>query len=105
MDDGFRQGKGIGLCTESFSLTEVNLLSDVLQSKFDLVTTINPRKKSGGGIGYRLFISGKADTFNKLRSLVRPYFIPSMIYKLEGGIPPKDLDYFVRLRSGGLMFF
>jgi len=69
MDDGFSQGKGIGLCTESFTLAEVELLSKALKSKFGLVTTINVRHMSGGGIGYRLFISGKPENYTKLRSI------------------------------------
>jgi hypothetical protein len=87
MDDGFSHGKGIGLCTESFTLAEVELLSKALQSKFDLVTTINVRHLSGGRVaaGYRLFISGKPENYTKLRSIVRPFFIPSMYYKLDGG--------------------
>lgn len=50
---------GIGLCTESFTLTEVELLQEVLNHKFELATSIWIRHKSGGGIGYKLYISGK----------------------------------------------
>ena len=92
MDDGFSKGKGIGLCTESFTLAEVELLSKAFKSKFDLVTTINVRHMSGGRTGYRLFISGAKENYNKLRSIVRPFFIPSMYYKLEGGKAPEELN-------------
>lgn len=80
MDDGFKAGKGVVLCTESFSLAEVELLKKVLESKFELIVTIQVRHPSGGGIGYRLSISSKSR--DKLLSLVQPYFIPSMNYKL-----------------------
>jgi hypothetical protein len=91
MDDGFSKGKAIGLCTESFTLAEVELLGKALKSNFDLVTTINVRHTSGDVTGYRLFISGKPENYTKLRSIVRPFFIPSMFYKLDGGKAPEDL--------------
>ena len=80
MDDGFKSGKGVVLCTESFTLNEVELLKKVLESKFELIVTIQVRHPSGGGIGYRLNISSKSR--DKLLSLVQPFFIPSMNYKL-----------------------
>jgi hypothetical protein len=80
MDDGFKVGNGIGLCTESFTLLEVEMLQNVLISKFNLIVTIRERKTSGGKLGYRLFISSKSR--DNLISLVSSYFIPSMKYKL-----------------------
>lgn len=80
MDDGFNYGNGVCLCTESFSLAEVELLKKVLESKFELIVTIQNRKTSGGSVGYRLRISSKSR--DNLLSLVRSYFIPSMNYKL-----------------------
>lgn len=47
---------------------------------------------SGGRTGYRLFISGTPENYTKLRSIVRPFFIPSMYYKLDGGKAPEELD-------------
>ena len=82
MDDGFKKGQGIGLCTESFTTLEVELLRDILISKFELTVTLQVRHSSGGRKGYRLYISGESR--EKLLSLVRPYFIPSMLYKLDG---------------------
>jgi len=92
MDDGFTHGKGIGLCTESFTLAEVELLSKALKSKFNLVTTINVRHMSGGVTGHRLFISGAKENYTKLRTIVRPFFIPSMYYKLDGGKAPEEIS-------------
>jgi F0F1-type ATP synthase delta subunit len=80
MDDGFKSGNGIVLCTESFTLAEVELLKKVLESKFDLIVTIQNRKTSSGIEGFRVRISSKSR--DKLLSLVQPYFIPSMNYKL-----------------------
>jgi hypothetical protein len=83
MDDGFKNGKMVILCTESFNLEEVELLKKVLESKFELKVSIQNRKTSSGIQGYRLSISSYSR--DKLISLVEPYFIPSMKYKL--GLP------------------
>jgi hypothetical protein len=80
MDDGFKSGNGICLCTESFTIAEVELLKKVLEFKFGLTVTIQIRNTSGGTLGYRLYISSKSR--DKLLSLVKSYFIPSMNYKL-----------------------
>lgn len=88
MDDGYKHGKGVVLCTESFTRLEVELLRDVLISKFGLTATLHVRHSSGE-VGYRLYISGKSQEI--LQSLIRPYLIPSMLYKLDGGKAPEDL--------------
>jgi LAGLIDADG DNA endonuclease family len=36
MDDGYKSGKGLYICTESFSLNEINFLINNLKSKFGL---------------------------------------------------------------------
>ena len=46
MDDGFLHGNGIILSTESFTLSEVELLKKVLEFKFDLEVTIQIRHLS-----------------------------------------------------------
>lgn len=81
MDDGYSHGKGLILATESFTLDEVNMLKEVLINKFDLIVTIQIRKSRGINIGYRLRISSKSR--DKLLLIVKPYFIPSMNYKLN----------------------
>jgi hypothetical protein len=72
------------LCTNNFTLDEVNKLIIILESKFALKTTINTktRKNSFTIFNYRIRISGIDSNINLLRSLVKPYFIPSMLYKL-----------------------
>ena len=80
MDEGYKHGKGIVLCTESFSLDEVELLKKVLEFKFELKVTIQKRQSSGGRLGYRLYISSKS--FDQLLSIIQPAFIPSINYKL-----------------------
>jgi len=81
MDDGFKVNNGVGLATESFTEEEVDRLKFVLENKFDLLVSKNPRKTNSSINRFRLFISAKSR--NKLHSLVMPYFIPEMLYKLN----------------------
>jgi len=81
MDDGFKVNNGVGLATESFTEEEVDRLKFVLENKFDLLVSKNPRKTNSSINRFRLFISAKSR--NKLHSLVMPYFIPEMLYKLR----------------------
>ena len=76
MDDGFKSGNSVGLATECFTEEEIDRLKSVLENKFRLVVTKNPRKTSGGKNSFRLFISAKSR--DRLHSLVSPYFIPEM---------------------------
>ena len=81
MDDGFAAGNRVGLATECFTDVEIDLLKSVLESKFNLKVAKNRRVTSTGKVSSRLFIS--ALSREQLHSLVLPYFIPSMLYKLN----------------------
>ena len=81
MDDGFKKENAIGLATECFTEEEINRLKFVLENKFGLLVTKNIRKLKEGKISFRLFISAKSR--DKLHSLISPYFIPEMLYKLN----------------------
>jgi len=88
MDSGFRFGDGIILKTECFTYFEVQLLVSVLNRKFGLDTEVLPVgycDNDGKLImkGHRIYISDKPGNKFKLDSLVIPYFIPSMLYKLN----------------------
>lgn len=76
-DDGSKQGPGFYLNTQSFSLKEVELLIQVLNSKFDLNCSANLQGKEQ----YRIYI--KSDSMNKFKNLVTPYLHKSMLYKLD----------------------
>ena len=80
MDDGYRADNGLVLCTECYTLAEVELLIKVLRDNFELESTIQKRTQKGRHIGWRIYI--RAENKAKLISLVKPYFIPSMLYKL-----------------------
>ena len=77
MDDGGFANYGIRLSTNSFKLKEVELLQDVLKSKYNLETTIqNIYIKDQ----YSIYIKKKS--VNNLRNIVGPYIHFSMLHKL-----------------------
>lgn len=78
MDDGSRISNGFHLCTNSYTLSEVELLIKVLKQNLDLNCTYHIHKQRKDQ--YRIYI--KSDSINKFRSIVSPYFHESMMYKL-----------------------
>lgn len=85
MGDGYwaTDSKTIVICTDSFSLSEVKLLIEVLKFKFNLLATVQRRVKSNKEVCWRIRFSSKSPNISLLISLVKPYFIPSMFYKLN----------------------
>lgn len=75
MDDGSKETRQLRINTQSFTRGENLCLSSLLQAKFGIETTINVDRGK-----YRLRIRGNG--MPKLISLVKPYFIPDMLYKL-----------------------
>ena len=71
------------LCTECFTETEVDLLISVLFDNFGLIATKIRRPLSNGELRFRIRFSGKSNNIELLRSIVQPYFVPSMLYKLN----------------------
>nr|QBM09642.1 hypothetical protein [Dactylella sp.] len=82
MGDGYYDTvkQTIYLCTENYSLSEVNLLISVLNKNFDLKATANKRDLKNGVIGWRIRFS--KSSLDKLRALVSNYTIPEMNHKL-----------------------
>ena len=77
MGDGtYYKGKGISICTDSYSMVEVVQLINVLIIRYSLKCTIHKHREGQ----YRIHISTKS--VESLRNVVLPYFIPSMFYKL-----------------------
>ena len=80
---GIFQLKQLLFCTDNFSLSEVELLITVLKSKFNLTATALRRIKANKEICWRIRLSSKSSNISHLISLVEPYFIPSMLYRLN----------------------
>ena len=77
MDDGGWTNDGIRIATNSFKLKEVELLQDVLNSKYKLETTI---QKIYIKDQYSIYI--KKQSVNNLRNIVGPNIHFSLLYKL-----------------------
>lgn len=82
MVDEYKNVKGIVLCTDSFTLSEVNLLIDVLKLNFVLDAKLYNRNQKDKPLCWRITIKGDSDNAKKLKEIVLPYFVPSMYYKL-----------------------
>ena len=85
MDDGgwVAGSKSVRISTNNFTLHEVELLGQMLKTKFNLDCTV--QKLSKGKLDsskdkYSLYF--KVATLPRLRELVVPYMHPSMLYKL-----------------------
>lgn len=76
MDDGSKIESRFHLNTNSFTLSEVELLFKVLKENFDLNCTYHNK----GRDQYIIYI--RTESMIKFISLVRPYFHESMMYKL-----------------------
>lgn len=81
--DGRKCGKSLVLNTQSFTLNEIILLINILIIKFD----INPYLQNDRG-NYRIYISGK--DLNKIVPKIKPYFVYSMLYKLNIQNPARE---------------
>ena len=79
MDDGTSfKNKGFKFSTNSFTLKEIQNLSLILKTKYNLDSTIH---KSGLNNQYNIYIP--KSNFIILREIVKPHFHPSMLYKLN----------------------
>jgi hypothetical protein len=74
MDDGYNYGKGFYICTESFSLKEHEVLTQILKNKFELDSAAH--KYMGG---YRLYIQSSSK--DKLLQLIKPNLLNHFNYK------------------------
>ena len=85
MGDGYwdKSDKTVNICTDNFTLSEVELLISVLTTNFGLTATLKRRIKSNKEVCWRIRFSRKADNILRLIKLVKPHFIPSMLYKLN----------------------
>lgn len=79
MGDGSRHNLGLHLSVYAFTSDEIQLLINVLESKFGLKCSIHKLSSIGGKP--RIYIW--QESMIKLRLLVNDYIIPSMKYKLH----------------------
>lgn len=74
--NGSRQGKGLHISVYAFTNEDVDKLMFVLQDKFNLRCSIHYNRDNKP----RIFIF--KESMENLITLVKPYFIPEMLYKL-----------------------
>nr|QBM09632.1 hypothetical protein [Dactylella sp.] len=77
MNSGYKSHGGLKLLTYSFSCLDCMLLSQALDSKFNLKTTIKRSNKPD-----KWFIYVNKESMPYLNSILFQYFIPSMRYKI-----------------------
>jgi len=69
-------------CTDSFSIESCELLSKFLKNKFGISNRLRKTKKlKNGDIPYNIIIN--KESFDDFISLIEPYIIPSMKYKID----------------------
>lgn len=80
MGDGFSRGSGVAICTDSYTLEEIELIISALYVKFGLRCTKFIQDKESSPIKYRIYI--RAEDMPILIPLVGPHMYPTMLYKL-----------------------
>ena len=83
MDDGgwVSGSKSVRISTNNFTLQEVELLSQMFKTKFDLDCTVQLLSKGKGNTPkdkYSIYF--KVASLPKLRELVLPFMIPNFFY-------------------------
>jgi hypothetical protein len=78
MDDGSSLGKGARIATNCFTLEEINLLCNVLKSRYKIIATPN---KCGKDKGYIIYIH--VNSMKLFINIIKPYLLPSLYYKLR----------------------
>jgi len=73
--DGAKRNKGIILCTDCFSIKEVILLMNIFLIKFNIKSTIHFDNKRP-----RIYINNSE--LNKIKPLIKPYFVKRFLYKI-----------------------
>lgn len=76
MDDGSKQGSGLHISVYAFSNADVDKLLFTLQDKFNLKSSIHYYRDNKP----RIYIF--KESMDTLITLVKPYFIKEMLYKL-----------------------
>jgi hypothetical protein len=77
MDDGSSLNRSARIATNCFTLEEVNLLCNVLKSRYNIIATLN---KCGKDKGHIIYIHVKS--MELFANIVKPYLLPSLYYKL-----------------------
>lgn len=80
MGDGYFTDGCLKICTDNFTKEEVLRLINILHVKFGIKASINKRTNPNGEVKWRIRVSKLS--MDKLITIVSPYIIPEMYYKL-----------------------
>jgi hypothetical protein len=83
MDDGYTDGTHMVFCTNSYTEPELHRLQKVLSDKFGLVTSLWLTGYTKGNNQKQYKIAILKRSVASMVSIVKPYIIPSMMYKIE----------------------
>ena len=73
---------GVTLCTDSYSHSEIENLSEALESKFNFMTSIHRKKGTEEGTIYeRIYIH--KESLDEQKHLISPHLHESMLYKIH----------------------
>jgi hypothetical protein len=78
MDDGYQSGTGFYFCTDSYLLSDIHKLANILKNKFDLECGVHKHTN-----GHRLYIFSSSK--DKLLQLIKPYLLTHFYYKFSIG--------------------
>lgn len=79
MDDGcLVKNRGFKFATNCFTLAEIKFVASILNSKYNLNTSIH---KTGVNNQYNIYIP--KTSLNDLVSIVKPHVHPTMYYKIN----------------------
>ena len=86
MDDGSKLNKGCRIATCTFSKSDVCVLSNLINEKYDLATSVqiaktNKTKKHVYYKGTQIYIPVKS--IKRFNAIIDSYMVPSMKYKLN----------------------
>lgn len=91
MGDGTKYGKGIILCTDSFSYFDINILINILIIKFNINPmsldviyhkSYKPLDKLKENLSLKPRILIRGEEFEKIKYLIKPYILNTFLYKL-----------------------
>jgi hypothetical protein len=86
MDDGtLVKNAGFKFCTDGYTIEDVKFLSYLLNTKFDLKTTLHTSGKEGQ---YRIYVP--KSKLNELFTLISPHIHQSMKYKINSEVVPQS---------------
>jgi hypothetical protein len=81
-DDGQQVKKGgVTLCTDNYTLKEIEILIKALSNRYDLKCSIHKKKGKSEKIYNRIYI--KKNSLDNIKSLISPYIHKSFLYKIN----------------------